>query len=1467
MKRRINVYASAMTGTPARADVAILVPLSEEFEYIKDVFAVRSAFRRDTDYYFELDIPSSSYTVVAHVVGDPGLDHAAIAAERLIERFRPQIMILIGLAGSLDDAVLLGDVVIATDIFAYLHSAKAVAGADGSTFKLEVAGEGWKAPYETLQITSNLAHIPAVSQRLEDWRSRAANRRGDLLGPVADSLVRPEPAIVHGPIASGDIVGATGAFTRWLRGHNRKLIAIEMEAGGAGVASASRSTTVPLLVVRGVSDFSDERKGSFDAMQMDGGETGAWRRYAVENAASLVGLLLTLDDFLTAHPSSGPGIQQAPKPTSPPPGGGIESAPNVQSFVGTEHRKALKWLASTWLEEGPPICLVQGFSGIGKTRLAEELTQKLPRSMDRCWVDVPSGELEEVLLDITGEFARLGRGTAVLGGDLASAIARSFAEPILLILDEFQRLLSAERSQEDHASVARFLQQVSRIGGNGRILCLSSISYPELLGRYPLQTLEALGSHEGGDLLEALLNARGIPDAVSQDRQADVVAWLGGNPRALQVLAACLVCDPLDELVGLAPEAWELRDRPVDPNLLHRLELGFLQRLFDRLSPISVELLRAISVYRQPFLREAFASLAMPAEALDHARRELAEAFILESRQRWYTLNPIARELALAQISGERSALVAAHQQASKYYTRHFHAKRVNVERNGRNFIEASYHLIRGQQDNELREIAVHYRLHLERAYSRAALPVEADALNERIAVLEAASAVAVLSGQLHYHLARLLLARDAPEDRDRAREHCAEAINGPEPLPPDRCVEAWSLYLRLLAPDGEHQALLSTLKDGLGQLERGRDIARLYNVCIQLLLEAGEISLATTLAQEAIECVEPSAGLLGAYEIATQLLARMGNLDAAIDLSEEAIERLDPETGLASAYQMASQLHVRAGDLQRAIAIAEEAIAHLDITHGLAGAYTTAVQLLARAGAEERALQLAGSAMAALAPDAVPSQLRALHLGLLERCGNLASAITLARAGLKDAQAEDLVDTHVRIVRLLLLQGAVDEAVEATRAARRDLRSEPAARAYSKMILTLADAGEFDRALALAREGLERHLPEDHAGSVNEDHAGSVNVLPENGNILIYQTAMSLLARNGSFADALALGRQTIERAGPGADLSSIYHTMFDHLELSGQVEEAIALGYEAVERLDGAPGASFLYHDTMRLCAGRGELDRAIALGHAGITKFFERPERDDYELSILYHDTIMLLGANEDVDASILLGREGIAALRLDGPAVHVYQAMAQTAQRAYGVDRAIACLVEGAQQITGHVGLRLIFNALYVAAAAGDLTRLDSIEAVVTDPVQLRRVAALGRVLRLQLASAWVEGAETAARARHAGDSSVQLLTQEIFCLTCSNRLDDARALAQELTSPTKQTYRLTCWLNALIEWRSGNIEASHRYLAEYLRRELTAPEKADRNLVLAIWEASQNQTGLRPAFYFPRNPRTLIEEYV
>jgi nucleoside phosphorylase len=267
--------------------VGLLVPLKEEWEQLRQVFPVLEhnlPGPRDHDFYYLLDAGVPGVRIVATFLGEMGPTPANQRANRLIDAFQPQLMVIAGIAGSLDRDVNIGDVVTATEINDFDSTAKAVAGAD--TFEIRRSGKRLSADYALTQAVIHFSEqAEAIYQR---WQDAVRKDRADLhLPPDAEG-----PRDHAGHVASGNVVAAADAYKEELRRIDRKFLAVEMEAVGVAAASWERQFPVKWLSLRGISDRGDEQK-----KELDGTQGGAWRRVAMRSAARYLQALLEWEEF------------------------------------------------------------------------------------------------------------------------------------------------------------------------------------------------------------------------------------------------------------------------------------------------------------------------------------------------------------------------------------------------------------------------------------------------------------------------------------------------------------------------------------------------------------------------------------------------------------------------------------------------------------------------------------------------------------------------------------------------------------------------------------------------------------------------------------------------------------------------------------------------------------------------------------------------------------------------------------------------------------------------------------------------------------------------------------------------------------------------------------------------------------------------------------------------------------------
>jgi nucleoside phosphorylase len=214
---------------------------------------------------------------------EQGNGEAQSAARDLIEDLTPQLILVVGIAGSVPSAdVTLGDVVLSTRIHDFTVEARS-AGQD-PTYST-TGGSVAKA------LATAIANLPAREAELGDWTTGLPGQppvswgAKELYGPAEwqDALraklqsrypgedARRAPTFADGPIASSDrLVKDPAVLIPWLQ-TARHLLAVEMESGGVYRAAQERC---PMLAIRGISDIVGLKRAD------------AWTKYACASAAA-----------------------------------------------------------------------------------------------------------------------------------------------------------------------------------------------------------------------------------------------------------------------------------------------------------------------------------------------------------------------------------------------------------------------------------------------------------------------------------------------------------------------------------------------------------------------------------------------------------------------------------------------------------------------------------------------------------------------------------------------------------------------------------------------------------------------------------------------------------------------------------------------------------------------------------------------------------------------------------------------------------------------------------------------------------------------------------------------------------------------------------------------------------------------------------------------------------------------------
>lgn len=241
-------------------DFAIIAALPVEREAVvrrlENVRKVQPDGEPLTFYAGTVAIPGEArpFTVVVTQLLEMGNNDAGITTTRVIQRWQPRNVLMVGIAGGVRGKATLGDVVVSQYAY-YFEPAK-------------LAAEG--VEHRGRQFNSDLLlYGRAQHYEAAEWKGEIHAARPDAAGEQV-----PLPEVRFGPIACGEKVVANLDELEDIRRQCPKMVAVAME--GAGVAKAVLSDGAPprYLEIRGVSDYAGPDKN-------DG-----WHEYAANAAAA-----------------------------------------------------------------------------------------------------------------------------------------------------------------------------------------------------------------------------------------------------------------------------------------------------------------------------------------------------------------------------------------------------------------------------------------------------------------------------------------------------------------------------------------------------------------------------------------------------------------------------------------------------------------------------------------------------------------------------------------------------------------------------------------------------------------------------------------------------------------------------------------------------------------------------------------------------------------------------------------------------------------------------------------------------------------------------------------------------------------------------------------------------------------------------------------------------------------------------
>ncbi len=749
---------------------------------------------------------------------------------------------------------------------------------------------------------------------------------------------------------------------------------------------------------------------------------------------------------------------------------------STRTLFGDKHNELVRWLHEDWWLNGPPVCVIQGFAGVGKTEVMHRFTDRLRASgAPVCKTNIPEGvqdDLADFWLQLGQELAEVGEAepAQVLkrGEDAAQvlgSVVGVLAKPVLLVLDEFQRLLD-----DDAEPIRQFKRLLERLVQHSTVRLLILTNRKPLPGRWSehgisFQPLSALEAPPARQFLDAFLAEKRLDTELPTERRDDVVRWLKGNPRAIQTVGIALEYFALDDLVGLEPDLWTNRDRLVSEHLLQRFEHDVLAKVLTRLLPQDRNVLLYASVFRRSFELSALRELVPDPKQLMESQQRLVENYLFQHDRRWLSLNEVAREVARQKLRAAPRNYARAHGIAAEYYARHFRAQQVTQdERLGGYFIEARYHFVQAGQPEKLAGLVRPFQGFVERRYSRRKfVPQDLVERDEHIAtILALRDDGAILGDDVAFYVAKCLVAKGERRNQETALEVLRE-IN---PIAPG----IWQLRFRLetLLSDLDtvipvvEQALLRVPNSKLELCRRAADVLmdvdaidhadRVFQLGMEHCSDDEELSIwchrsaflltkrdcrqaAIRLLTKGIAKIPAGKTLTGLYSHCADLLVKDGKTTDAIQLLRDGIQHDPPLRNLSTLYQLCADLLAKDGKADDAIQLLRARIRHDPPLRGVKDLYISCGDLLVQAGHVSDAIQLLREGIGHDPPLRGVGQLYLACGSLLAQDGQVSESIQLLREGIRhDPPLSDVGDLYQACGNLLAQDGQVSDAIQLLR-------------------------------------------------------------------------------------------------------------------------------------------------------------------------------------------------------------------------------------------------------------------------------------------------------------------------------------------------------------------------------------------------------------------------------------------------
>ncbi|PRM95084.1 hypothetical protein CJ673_05885 [Aliarcobacter cryaerophilus] len=257
-------------------DIAIITALQDEMTQVRnafDIYETKIATSNGREKYDWIDVTCTNEThifkamriekingksisLISASAVKMGMSNTAVLATKIILKYKPKVIVMLGICAGKEGDIELGDILIADRVFDYQAG------------KVKQKGKEEVFYPDPDMYSLNSTFLAKFDDKKDAWTNDIAN----YWKKSTNDKTRIDPGVKIGLIGSGAAVMAKDNTFMDIEDHNRKILGIDMEAFALFVAAEktiSINKPIPILI-KSVQDFADKKKdGEEDDQKKD----------------------------------------------------------------------------------------------------------------------------------------------------------------------------------------------------------------------------------------------------------------------------------------------------------------------------------------------------------------------------------------------------------------------------------------------------------------------------------------------------------------------------------------------------------------------------------------------------------------------------------------------------------------------------------------------------------------------------------------------------------------------------------------------------------------------------------------------------------------------------------------------------------------------------------------------------------------------------------------------------------------------------------------------------------------------------------------------------------------------------------------------------------------------------------------------------------------------------------------------